>query len=127
MTTWVDDGFVGELFTLTGSFMPPQPAGVQAPPLWGVAAHIDDVFHAVDVEPSIESAFVDFEFASVDDAVQQYASHFGPFVSARAVLEPQGRWDEFISAFRELVERFNLAADGTARVRSDYFLIEIQR
>jgi SAM-dependent methyltransferase len=127
MTTWVDDGFVGELFTLTGSFMPAPPAGVQTPPLWGVEAHIDDVFHAVDVEPSTERAFVDFDFASVDDAVQRYTSSFGPFVSARAVLEPQGRWNEFVSAFRELVERFNLAADGTARVRSDYFLIHIHR
>lgn len=127
MTTWVDDGFVGELFTLTGSFMPAPPAGVQAPPLWGVEAHIDEVFRAVEVEPATERAYVDFDFASVDDAVQRYASHFGPFVSARAVLEPQGRWAEFISAFRDLVERFNLNADGTARVRSDYFLIHIQR
>jgi SAM-dependent methyltransferase len=127
MTTWVDDGFAGELFTLTGSFMPAPPAGAQAPPLWGVHAHVDAVFRSVGVEPSTTRAFVDFDFASVDDAVRQYASHFGPFVSARAVLEPQGRWEEFINAFRELVERFNLAGDGTARVRSDYFLIHIQR
>jgi hypothetical protein len=127
MTTWVDDGFVGEMFALTGSFMPAAPAGVQAPPLWGVQAHIDAVFDAVEVEPSTTRAFVDFNFASVDDAVQQYASHFGPFVSARVVLEPQGRWEEFIGAFRGLVERFNLADDGTARVRSDYFLIHVQR
>ena len=127
MTTWVNDGFVGELFTLTGSFMPPPPQGAQTPPLWGVEAHITDVFGAVDIAPSIEHEAVDFDFESVDDAVEQYADNFGPFVSARAVLEPQGRWDEFIGAFRELVRRFNLAADGTARVRSDYFLIHIQR
>jgi hypothetical protein len=127
MTTWVDDGFVGELFTLTASFLPAPPAGVQAPALWGVEAHVEEMFAAAGVQPSTERAFVDFEFASVDDAVAQYASHFGPFVSARAVLEPQGRWDEFIDAFRELVERFNLAAEETARVRSDYFLIQVQR
>jgi len=127
MTTWVNDGFVGELFTLTGSFMPPPPQGAGAPPLWGVEAHINDVFRAVGIAPSIEREAVDFDFESVEDAVQQYAANFGPFVSARAVLEPQGRWDEFIGAFRELVRRFNLAADGTARVRSDYFLIHIQR
>jgi SAM-dependent methyltransferase len=127
MTSWVNDGFVGEMFTLTGSFMPPPPQGAQTPPLWGVVAHINDVFRAGDITPSIEHETVDFHFASVDDAVQQYAANFGPFVSARAVLERQGRWDEFISDFRELVERFNLAVDGTARVRSAYFLIHIQR
>src|ERR1700685_4437077 len=36
MTTWVNDGFVGELFGLTGSFMPPPPPGGEAPPLPGV-------------------------------------------------------------------------------------------
>lgn len=127
MTTWVDDGFVGELFTLTGSFMPAPPPGAQAPSLWGVKAHINEVFRAVGTEPSIEAAAVDFSFDSVDGAVGQYADNFGPFVSARKVLEPQGRWEEFIGAFRELVDRFNLATDGTARVRSDYFVVFVQR
>ena len=36
MTTWVNDGFIGEMFKLTGSFMPPAPPGVEPPPLWGV-------------------------------------------------------------------------------------------
>ncbi|HXO10209.1 MAG TPA: class I SAM-dependent methyltransferase [Solirubrobacteraceae bacterium] len=127
MTTWVDDGFVGELFTLTGSFMPSPPPGVQPPPLWGVPAHIDEVFRAVGAEPSIEREIVEFSFESVDDAVRQYAANFGPFVSARIVLEPQGRWEEFISAFHDPVSRFNPATDGTARIHSDYFVILIER
>jgi SAM-dependent methyltransferase len=127
MTTWLNDGFVGELFTLTGAFMPSPPPGVQPPPLWGVEAHINDVFHAVDAEPSIERETVDFDFDSVDDAVQRYAANFGPCVSVRVVLEPQGRWEEFVAAFQDLVERFNAATDGTARIRCDYFVILIQR
>ena len=127
MTTWVNDGFVGEMFTVIGSFLPPPPPGMQPPPLWGFEAHINDVFRSVGAEPSIERETVDFNFDSVDDAVQQYAANFGPFVSARGVLEPQGRWEEFIGAFRELVDRFNPATDGTACVRSDYFVILIQR
>ncbi len=127
MTTWVNDGFVGELFTLTGSFLPPPPPGVPPSPLWGVQGHIDDVFGAVGAEPAIERETIEFAFDSVDDAVRQYATNFGPFVSARRVLEPQGRWDHFISDFHMLVNRFNLATDGTARVRSDYFVILVQR
>jgi ubiquinone/menaquinone biosynthesis C-methylase UbiE len=127
MTTWVNDGFVGELFTLTASFLPPPPPGVQPPPLWGVQTHINDVFRAVGAEPTIEHESVEFNFDSVDDAVQQYATNFGPFVIARVVLEPQGRWEQFISAFQDLVSRFNSATDGTARIRSDYFVILVQR
>jgi len=127
MTTWVNDGFVGQLFTLTGSFMPAPPAGAQPATLWGVESHINDVFGAVGATPGIERQIVDFDFQSVEDAVGQYAESFGPIVSARATLEPSGRWEEFIAAFRDLVARCNSADDGTARLRSDYFVVLVQR
>ena len=50
MTTWVNDGFVGEMFKLTGSFMPAPPPGVEPPPLWGVEAHVEEVFSAAGPE-----------------------------------------------------------------------------
>lgn len=126
MTTWVNDGYNGELFKLTGSFLPP-PAGVQPPPLWGVESHVEEVFAAADATPAIARESVDVEFTTVEDAVDQYAKDFGPFVMARAVLEPQGRWPEFLQGFADLVRRFNLADDGTVRIRADYFLITIDR
>ena len=119
MTTWVNDGFVGEMFKLTGAFLPPPPPGVQPPPLWGVEAHVREMFTAAGVSPSISRELVVFQFPSVEDAVREYVDAFGPFVMARKALEPQGRWDEFVAAFGDLVTRFNPAADGGAddRVR----------
>jgi SAM-dependent methyltransferase len=127
MATWINDGFVGELFKLTGSFLPPLPSGGQSPTLWGVETHVVEVFGAAGVSTSITRETVDFDFSSVEDAVQQYAEDFGPFVTARAVLEPQGRWEDFLEAFDDLIRRFNLARDGTANIRSDYFVITIER
>jgi SAM-dependent methyltransferase len=127
MTTWAADGFPGELFKLNGAFMPPPPPGVEPPPLWGVGAHVEEVFDAAGATATIARETVDFEFQSVEDAVQHYADDFGPFLMARAALEPQGRWDEFIAAFADLVRRFNGADDGTAKIRSDYFLIGVER
>jgi SAM-dependent methyltransferase len=127
MTTWVNDGFAGELFKLTGSFMPPPPPGVQPPPLWGVEEHVRETFAAVDVSATIERETVDFDFPSNEDAVQRYAEDFGPFVIARGALEPQGRWVEFLQAFADLISRFNLASDGTAKIRSDYLMIRVER
>jgi SAM-dependent methyltransferase len=127
MVTWVNDGFAGELFKLNGAFMPPPPPGVQPPPLWGVESHVAEVFGAAGVTPSIERETVDFEFPSVEVAVRHYADDFGPFVMARAALEPQGRWDEFLDAFADLVTRFNAAGDGGATIRSDYFVITVER
>lgn len=127
MTTWVNDGFAGGLFGLVGTFMPPPPPGVQPPPMWGVEEHVMEMFGAAGVTPTITRETVDFDFDSVEDAVQHYADDFGPFVMARGVLEPQGRWDEFLAAFGEQVRRFNPATDGTAKIRSDYFVIVVDR
>ena len=127
MTTWINDGFAGELFKLTGAFLPPPPPEVQPPPLWGVEAHAREMFTAAGVSPSISRELVVFEFPSVDDAVQEYADDFGPFVMARGVLEPQGRWDEFLAAFRDLVSRFNAAEGEGAEIESAYFLISADR
>ncbi len=115
MTTWVNDGFAGELFKLTGSLMPPPPPGVQPPPMWGVEEHIEEVFVAANASATIERETVDFDFPSVEDAVQRYAEDFGPFVIARRVLEPQDRWGEFLQVFADLVRRFNPVNDGQRR------------
>lgn len=127
MVTWVNDGFAGELFKLSGRFLPPPPPGVQPPPLWGVESHVAEVFGAAGVTPSIERETVEFLFESVQDAVHHYADDFGPFVMARGMLEPQGRWDEFLAAFAELVTRFNAAGDDRATIRSDYFVVTVER
>jgi SAM-dependent methyltransferase len=127
MTTWVNDGFVGELFKLTGSATPPPPPGVGTPPQWGIETHIEEAFAAAGATPVIAHESVQFVFPSVEDAVKRYADEFGPFVMARKALEPQGRWDAFLDEFGDLVNRFNPEQDGSARIQSDYFLITVSR
>lgn len=127
MTTWATEGFAGELVKLAGSFMPPPPPGTEPPPLWGVAEHIEQVFAAAGAKPTLAHETVAFEFSSVEAAVRSYAEDFGPFVMARGVLEPQGRWDHFLESFEALVRRFNKATDGTARIESSYLVITIDR
>jgi SAM-dependent methyltransferase len=127
MATWANDGFAGELFKLTGSFMPPPPAGVQPPPLWGVEDHVRDVFGAAGVKPQIARHRVEFEFASEPEAAQRYADDFGPFVALRGMLEPENRWAPFMDDFGGLISRFNTADDGSARVGSDWLLITVER
>jgi len=126
MTTWVNDGFAGGLFKLNGTFLPPPP-GVQPPPLWGVKSHIEEVFAAAGATPDIAREVFDVQFASESAAVDEYTTTFGPYVVARTVLEPQGRWLEFVQALTDLIRRFNVAADGTVRIPAEYFLITIDR
>jgi len=127
MTTWANEGFAAGLFKLNGTFLPPPPAGVQPPPLWGVESHVEEVFAAAGATPSIAHEALEVQFASETAAVDEYTTNFGPFVTARTVLEPQGRWSEFVQAFMDLVRSFNVALDGTVRISSDYFLITVDR
>jgi SAM-dependent methyltransferase len=127
MTTWANEGFAAELFKLSGSFLPPPPQGVQPPPLWGIESHVNDVFAAAGAKPDIARETVDLEFASEQDAVDDYTTNFGPFVTARTLLEPQGRWPEFVEALANLVRRFNRGTGGTVRIPSEYFLITVER
>jgi SAM-dependent methyltransferase len=126
MTTWANEGWGGGLFKLTGSFMPP-PSGVEPPPLWGVEDHVHEAFGAAGVTPAIARETFDLEFASEAEAVDDYAQNFGPFVAARAVLEPQGRWPELLQALADLVHRFNASTDGSARLPAEYLLITVDR
>ena len=108
MTTWVNDGYAAGLFRLNGTFLPPPPAGVQPPPLWGVEGHVEEVFAAAGATPNIAHETFDVQFESERAAVDEYTTTFGPFVAARTVLEPEGRWPEFVQALTDLVRRFNV-------------------
>jgi SAM-dependent methyltransferase len=127
MTTWLDDGFAADLFDLTGSMLPPPPDGAQPPSSWGDVRHASDVFSAAGETPVFDIATVDFAFASVEDTVRRYSEGFGPFVAARQVLEPEGRWQELLDAFGKLVERFNAGTDGRVRIPASYLIITIDR
>jgi len=127
MTTWVNGGYAGGLFELNGRFLPPPPAGVQPPPLWGVESHIEEAFAAAGATPEIARETLAVRFASERAAVEEYTTTFGPFVTARTILEPQGRWPEFVQALTDLIGEFNVAVDGTVRIGSEYFLIVVDR
>jgi hypothetical protein len=51
---------------------------------------------------------------------------FGPIVTLRGILEPQGRWPEYLEGFTQLVERFD-EGDGSARIRAEYLLTTVRR
>jgi SAM-dependent methyltransferase len=123
MATWAAEGFAGGFFKLTGSFLPPPPPGVESPLMWGGEEHATAVFEAAGAHPSITRETVVFESPSVERIVGQYERDFGPLVAARRLVEPQGRWPEFLEAFTDLVESFNRSSDGTARIAAEYLLI----
>ena len=73
MTTWLADGFAGELFKLSSAFMPPPP-GAETPALWGEARHIEARFAAAGASPLLEHESIETVFPSVEAAVDALRS-----------------------------------------------------
>jgi SAM-dependent methyltransferase len=127
MTTWATEGFFGGVFTLTGELSPPPRPGAGTPPEWGADEHVRAMFGNAGVEAEIAREQVDFLFADEADAVGRYTTDFGPFVALRAIIEPQGRWEEFVERFAALVARYARPHGDGIAVVGDYLLITAER
>lgn len=123
LCSWQPTGFVGEMFATVAGFLNPPPPPEGPPVRWGTedGAHdlLDSAFD-VGCEPRILHQRYD---ATVDEMTDHFMTNFGPMVMARKALEPQGRWDEFLTAYRELTRRWNQAEDGTAALPAAYLLV----
>src|SRR5262249_54086407 len=124
MTTWTADGYAGDLFDLSASYVPVR-GDADAPQAWGVEEHVHAMFAAAGAEPEMTRERIDFRFPSIPAAVATYAEQFGPLVGLRAILEPQGRWEGYCGEFAALLGRFATATDDGVAIRADYLLITV--
>jgi ubiquinone/menaquinone biosynthesis C-methylase UbiE len=121
--SWAPQGFVGEMFATVASFMNPPPPPEGPPVRWGTSdgAHalLDEAF-----EVSIETRTLHQRYdGPVDEMTDYFMDKFGPMVMARRALEPAGRWDEFLGAYRELTRRWDEGDDGAAAIPAEYLLV----
>jgi SAM-dependent methyltransferase len=123
LCAWQPQGFIGDMFRTIAEFLAPPPP-VEGPPVrWGTedGAHalLDDAF---DIRCEPRTLIQRFD-GSVDAMTDVFMDAFGPMVMARQALEPQGRWDEFLTAYRELTYRWNEGAEGKAALPAAYLLV----
>jgi ubiquinone/menaquinone biosynthesis C-methylase UbiE len=122
VAAWTPDGFIGRLFALTASFMPPPPASVQPPVTWGTEEHVRGLFEPSGAELSFERRTVPFGAESAEAWLEREERILGPSVLAKAALEQQGRYGELRDALLRLHEDANEARDGTLLIRAEYLL-----
>jgi ubiquinone/menaquinone biosynthesis C-methylase UbiE len=125
VAAWTPTGAVGEMFKRLAEHMPPPPEGFVPPALWGDEDHVRSLFtgHGLDLE--VERRMATFEFESAEQWLQFSEENLGPIVVAKAMLEPQGRWEEVRADLRALQEETNEADDGSLRNRGEYLLTKI--
>ena len=123
LCSWRPAGFVGEMFATIAGFMSPPPPPEGPPVRWGTdeGAHalLDDAFDITCENKTLHQRFD----GPVDDMTDYFMDKFGPMVMARRALEPQGRWDEFLTTYRELTRRWDTGDEYGAAIPADYLLV----
>ena len=121
--TWPTGGDIAAFMGVAAVHMPPPPAIAEPPRLWGDEDHVHAIFAGTGLELSIERGTMAFHFRSAAEAAEIYATQFGPLVAARALLEPQGRWQALADDVAAYFARHtSLLGDGVM-LHSDYMMI----
>lgn len=124
LCSWRPAGFIGEMFKTIAGFMSPPPPPEGPPVRWGTeeGAHalLDDTFEIRCEERILYQRYA----GGIDEMTDYFMPRFGPMVMARRALEPAGRWDEFMAAYRELTGRWNSSErDDEAALPAAYLLV----
>jgi hypothetical protein len=123
LLSWTPEGMVGALFRLMGPFMPPPPAGVQPPPLWGSEAHLAEIFgDRVAFERHGRDVLDVTAFEGPADFGEHFKERYGPTIAARANAVKNGREAEFDEALDRFFDEWNLATPDAARFQMEYLV-----
>lgn len=124
--SWTPEGFIGRLFATMRSFVPPPPAGVQAPPLWGNEEHVRDLLgdRVSDLDVVRHQLEVD-RFTGPSDFRDYFRDNYGPTLTAyRGLAEQPDRRAELDAALDALAAD---ADEGGGRMRWEYSLVTGRR
>ena len=119
LASWTPSGFVGEMFRLVGTYVPP-PAGVAAPSKWGDEAYLASLFGDAVLSTRGQVRQAIFRFRSPDEFVQTFRTYFGPAIKAFAALPPH-RQASLAQDMADLARHFDRnGGSGPVAIVGDY-------
>ncbi|HJU46715.1 MAG TPA: methyltransferase domain-containing protein [Gaiellaceae bacterium] len=126
MVNYTPDGGVGEFFETFAPYLPPPPAGVAPPVLWGTEEHVRALFAGrVDSLELVRKEAVEVLDGDPSDYVAFYKAHFGPVAAVYGVLagDPE-RTAALDRDFLSFATRLNRGpAEGPVELRFGYLLV----
>jgi SAM-dependent methyltransferase len=123
---WTPEGSIGDFFRAVGNYLPPPPEFVSPPLRWGDEQYVRELFEGTGLAIEFERKVSDIHHHSVADAVECYATKFGPVVKARALLDADSRWTELRDDMIKLFQRHNTSG-GTRVVLPAQYLVVLGR
>ncbi|MEZ5064028.1 MAG: class I SAM-dependent methyltransferase [bacterium] len=125
LANWTPDGFIGELFKVVGRHVPP-PAGVKSAALWGTEARLHELFPAEAAAIRVEKKDFVFRYRSPQHFVDVFRTYYGPVLRAFAAL-PEERREELERDMLALIDRCNVATDGTCVIPGAYLEVVVTK
>jgi ubiquinone/menaquinone biosynthesis C-methylase UbiE len=125
LASWTPDGFIGQLFKVIGTHLPPPP-GAKSPARWGTHNGIAHMFdeHAASIEAA-QRHFV-FRYRSPEHWLQIFRTYYGPVLKAFAALGPEAQ-AALERDLLSLVGKHDRSQDGSMVVPSEYLEVVITR
>lgn len=118
LANWTPNSFIGQVFKTIGKHVAP-PAGVNSPAAWGDQNWIETTFAGkAKVQSFAKKNFV-FRYRSAEHFMDYFRMYYGPMQKAFLALDEAGQqalYDDMVA----LIDTFNTATDGTARILSEY-------
>jgi len=117
LANWTPESFIGRVFKVIGRHVPP-PAGLKSPALWGTKDHLAALFGLRVAVAAATRQFV-FRYKSPAHWVEVFRTFYGPVLKAFAAMDVEAR-QSLEQDLLDLIAEFNVAADGTLVIPSDY-------
>jgi ubiquinone/menaquinone biosynthesis C-methylase UbiE len=124
LANWTPESFIGQMFRVLGKYVQPV-AGVAPPSLWGTKARLDTLFGSQAVVAAESRTFV-FRYKSPAHWLEIFRDYYGPVLKAFASLAPEAR-TALEKDLLVLVDKHNVAKDGTMVLPSEYLEAVITR
>ncbi|MBX9243537.1 class I SAM-dependent methyltransferase [Actinotalea ferrariae] len=128
LIAWTPSGFLGQMFATMKAFVPPPPAGVQPPPLWGDEDHVRSLLgdRVTDLRAVRRELVVD-RFDRPEDLRDYFKARYGPTIAAyRGLADDAARTAELDRELADLVRRFDRGSGSTV-TDWEYLLVTARR
>ena len=125
LASWTPEGFIGKLFKVVGSFVPP-PAGVKSPVLWGTDGHLQELFGKDASSIRSERRNFNFRYLSAEHFIQIFRDFYGPTHKAFGALD-EAKQKALAAEITALLEKTNVAGKDSLVVPGEYLEAVITR
>jgi len=121
LANWTPAGFIGQLFKVLGSYIPPAP-GLKSPMLWGTEERLRELFPGRRVEAS-RKHYV-FRYRSPRHWLDTFRTYYGPMNKAFGALDA-GKQAALAEDLTGLAARLNRGGDSML-VDSEYLEVVVR-